>query len=308
MGLLSVFFKQDDSGLRTLQGKGQDVEGRDHDGDNIKNAMDMDGIVGGDNNGNDLTPTSPICTKKASYRPRPDDVSTAQYERVRQAEDVTFYIVEELNKIGVPVTIMYGSMLHEYRNGTSPCIQADFKDKDLDIAVFAQHFPHVLAMTGKIQKKFGWRVERVNEELMIVVLLPPNQREAQYGFQIDIYGFDCKYTNNKELIYFPWDKVAVNMNQFLPLVKHKTPVYNDRSAAVTGGRQPPTQDKERLYMHTPFSPPCLLANMYGADFMTPHEGKSKQDAHDESTQECMNQMLTSAQHKELQRQLSLCTW
>jgi len=36
MGLLSVFFQQD-SGLRTLQGKGQDVEGRDHDAtDNLE--------------------------------------------------------------------------------------------------------------------------------------------------------------------------------------------------------------------------------------------------------------------------------
>jgi len=77
---------------------------------------------------------------------------------VSEAENITAYIAKELSKIGAPVSLMYGTMLHEYRNGTGPCVQANYKDKDFDIAVFAQHFFHILAMADNIEKKFGWHL------------------------------------------------------------------------------------------------------------------------------------------------------
>mmetsp|Transcript_15826 Transcript_15826/g.23730 ORF Transcript_15826/g.23730 Transcript_15826/m.23730 type:complete len:97 (-) Transcript_15826:3131-3421(-) len=53
----------------------------------------------------------------------------------------------------------------------------------------------------------------------------------------------------------------------------------------------------------PLNPPCLLANMYGADFMTPKKGhfirKVAYNAPD-----CGRILLTSAQQEELERQLS----
>jgi hypothetical protein len=64
-----------------------------------------------------------ICTEKASFRPRPKGVSKKQYKRVLDSESVFQYIIEKLKAdADAPVTLMYGSMLHEFRNGTGPCV------------------------------------------------------------------------------------------------------------------------------------------------------------------------------------------
>ena len=42
-----------------------------------------------------------------------------QIQRVSMAEEVIAFILHELDKINAPVSIMYGSMLHEYRNHRS---------------------------------------------------------------------------------------------------------------------------------------------------------------------------------------------
>eukprot|EP00957_Ditylum_brightwellii_P010484 794599-Ditylum_brightwellii.AAC.1 len=76
----------------------------------------------------------PLCTKEASYRYRPNDISELHYTHISKAKHVIAYIVRELDKIGAPVSMMYGTLLHEYRNGTGPCVQPDFRDKDFDIA------------------------------------------------------------------------------------------------------------------------------------------------------------------------------
>ena len=243
-----------------------------------------------------LVQNSPVCTKVASYRPRPGDVSVLQYTQVFKAEYVTAYIVKKLSKIGAPVSLMYGTLLHEYRNGTGPCVRANFKDKDFDIAVFAQHFPHVLAMADNIKKEFGWKLKFVNKERLVLILLPPNQLRVSVGSQIDVYGFECNRPS-KVLIHFPWDRVTVAMSAFLPLSKHKLPAYDDTSRKVS------TPGGERPYFHMPFNPPCLLANLYGADFMTPRKGHLiRQVAYDDP--ECVRMTLTLAQEEELKRQLS----
>ena len=241
----------------------------------------------------------PVCTKEASYRPRPEGLSAKQYKQVISAEDISAYIVKNLNTIGAPVSLMYGTMLHEYRNGTGPCVQANFNDKDFDIAVFAQHFPLVLAMADDIEKKFGWKLKPGNvfKERLFMVFLPSNQHKAGKGHQIDVYGFEIHRPSNG-LIYFPWDEVTVAMDAFLPLEKHKMPAYDDgtsREVFLSSG-------EERPHFYMPFNPSCLLANMYGADFMTPKKGHFiRKVAYDDPN--CVQMKLTSAQQQELERQL-----
>jgi hypothetical protein len=216
-----------------------------------------------------------ICTEKASFRPRPKGVSKKQYKRVLDSESVFQYIIEKLKAdAGAPVTLMYGSMLHEFRNGTGPCVQCNFNDKDLDIGVFAQHFPLVIAMSEDIQKKFGYKLEFVDRGYLMMVFLPENQKRVTSnqkrvvnGHQIDIYGFECNRPR-AGLVYQPWMKQAFAMDAFLPLGKHKTIPYNhdDIEQITKDGHQPAC-----VYM--PFNPPCLLENLYGSDFMTPREGR-----------------------------------
>ena len=239
-----------------------------------------------------------VCTKEASYRPQPGNFSTVQYNRVSEADTVIAYIAKELSKIGAPVTLMYGTMLHEYRNGTGPCVQANFKDKDFDIAVFAQHFFHILAMADNIEKKFGWHLKFVDEEKLFLVLLPKHQYHVSIGFQIDVYGFECNRPS-KGLIHFPWDGVTVAMNAFLPLTKHKTLAYDDTNS----GKKSTPPSGEWTYFYMPLNPPCLLANLYGADFMTPKKSHfTRQVAYNDP--DCGRIVLTSAQQEELERQLS----
>jgi hypothetical protein len=217
---------------------------------------------------------------------------------VSEAENVIAYITKELSIIGAPVSLMYGTMLHEYRNGTGPCVQANFKDKDFDIAVFGQHFFHILAMADNIKKKFGWHLKFVDEEKLFLNFLPKNQRRVSRGFQIDVYGFECNHPN-KGLIHFPWDGVTLAMNSFLPLAKHKTLAYDDTKS----GKNSTTPGGERTYFYMPLNPKCLLANMYGADFMTPKKGHFiRKIAYNDP--DCGQIDLTSAQQEELERQLS----
>jgi len=240
---------------------------------------------------------SPLCTKDANYRPRPNDISRAHYGSISVARNVTAYIVRELDKIGVPVSIMFGTLLHEYRNGTGPCVQENFRDKDFDIAVLSIHFETVVAMTDKILKKFGWKVLYLNEKRLFLALAPRRQKKMSKGFQIDIYGFQSN-TPREGLIYFPWDNVTVAMNAFLPLVKHKTLAYDD-----AGNQSLASGEEQRLYFHKPSNVPCLLSNLYGSDFMTPKKGHFiRQIAYGNPV--CENKTLTAREQVALERQLA----
>ena len=59
---------------------------------------------------------------------------------------------------GIPVAIMCGTLLHEYRNGTGDCILHRLDDKDLDVAMFKAHIPLVLDMNKELEEKFGWTI------------------------------------------------------------------------------------------------------------------------------------------------------
>lgn len=238
-----------------------------------------------------------ICTKDASYRPRPNFVKPLQYNTVVAGDKVLAYIAKELNKIGAPMSLMFGTLLHEYRNGTGPCVQANFHDKDFDVAVSGNHFAHVLAMADDIEKRFGWtlRMSGKMKKRLFLHFMASKQRLGK-GYQIDVYGFESDRPS-KGLVYFPWDKITVATNAFLPLVKHKTLVYEDDNKEVT------TSNDEPIYVYTPFNIPCLLANMYGADFMTPKKGHFiRRTAHGDPG--CVHEALPLAEKKEMEIQRS----
>lgn len=236
---------------------------------------------------------SSLCTKTAHYRILPDDITKLKYERVAVAENIVTYIITELNKVNAPVCIMYGTLLHEYRNGTGPCVQTNHYDKDFDIAVFPAHFDLIVRMAEDISHNFGWRVLKLDQERLFLCLAPMDQKRAGRGFQIDIYGFQV----NKPiqgLIHFPWDKVTISAQSFLPMVKHKTIPYDSSL---------PLDDGNELFFHKPFNVPCLLENMYGSDYMTPKKGHFiRQTAH--SNPICTKQTLTGPEQAELDRQLA----
>jgi len=191
------------------------------------------------------------------------------------------------------VSLIYGNLLHEYRNGTSKCILYDLHDKDLDIALFEKHFHAVVAMEKDIERIFGWKAALKNEERLIMVLLPPNQAKMQKGFQIDVYGFKINYPTTN-LAYFPWDKVTFAMDALLPFVKHKTIAYDSKSDTK----------RQNLYMYMPFNAPCLLSNLFGSSFMTPDKSAKYFWRHDAYNQpRCDNRILTVVEQEELKRQL-----
>jgi len=245
-----------------------------------------------------------------------------QLQKVSKAEEVLAYIVSELDKINAPVALMYGTMLHEYRNGTGPTVLPNVKDKDFDIAVSKEHFHHIIGMFERIEEKFGYCVKYVSTKKLMIVLTPPGQ-ELEAGFQIDIYGFKVLPSrpplkkqerlkrkkdiydfdldrHRPELIFFPWDMVFVAMNGFLPLVKYK-PLSVNATASVLGG----DEDHRDLHYYMPYNVPCLLANIYGDDYMTPtKEGESffwRSKAFDHPR--CDND-YTASEREELKRQLS----
>ena len=119
-------------------------------------------------------------------------------------------------------------------------------------------------MLDDIKDKFGFHAVHVNQDRLIIILLPPGQKRAGKEFQVDIYGFELDRPSNG-LLYFPWDMVTFAMHDFLPLVKHKLIVsdYDDNKTDLE------IDDNQFLYYYMPFNVPCLLPNLYGEDFMTP---------------------------------------
>jgi len=235
---------------------------------------------------------SSLCSISANHRSRPDDVSIVQYEKVAVAENIISYIVKELHDVDAPVSLMYGTLLHEHRNGTGPCVQTNFYDKDFDIAVFPPHFHLIVGMVEYIRDNFGWTVRSLNRERMYLTFIHPHQRVGT-GFQIDVYGFNVN-TPSVGLIYFPWDKVTLRAQSFLPLVRHKSIPYNSSLSF--------DQDSN-LFLYRPFNVPCLLENLYGSDYMTPKKGHFlRKIAYDNPA--CTNQNLNEDEQMELDRQLT----
>lgn len=87
---------------------------------------------------------------------RPKEVRLIKYQRNLASHRVVAFIVEALDGHGVPVVIMYGTLLHEYRNGTGDCVLHRLDDKDLDIAIFKHHIPLVLDMNKELARREIW--------------------------------------------------------------------------------------------------------------------------------------------------------
>lgn len=171
----------------------------------------------------------------------------------------------ELHKVGAPVTLLFGTALHEYRNGTGNCVQANFKEDDFDIGVFRHHFHYVVSLFDEIEKKFGWKgIYHGYETWQNTFLLfhPPGQ-EIKGGFQVDVYAL--KVDQPREgLIDFTWDGFRVAKNAMLPLVKHKPAVSSNEAAA--------SYDTSLPYYYMPYNKHCFFTNLYGETYMTPQSG------------------------------------
>lgn len=234
---------------------------------------------------------APMCTESGVMsQSRPHGVRAIKYKRILHSHRVISFIVGKLDELGIPVTIMYGTLLHEYRNGTGSCVLPRWSDKDLDIAVFSRHIPLILDMDEEIRKKFRWTVGGSQSAEGYLQILPLDDQRRNKGmpnqvsFQIDVYGFSCDEARG--LLNFEWDKVVVSMDGFLPLRRHKTVM------------------EHASHLHIPIDPPCLLSNMYGSDYMTPKTGHFiRKKAHDDP--KC-HATLDSTQQKDLQRQLGFC--
>ena len=229
-------------------------------------------------------------TPAESEHLRPMDVSKMQFKRVLEAEHVVAYIVREMDKMGAPVSFMFGSVLHEYRNGTGNCVEFNMRDKDVDIIVLPEDFPKLFGLIDDIKAKFGWKVMLRNDKSLFLMFAPLDLQTYGTGFQIDIYSFHRDYPK-EGLLHFPWDGVTFEMDLFFPLVKYKSiaspdfgvtmnetanEIARSNSTHSTSDANSPVPVPVSVHYHMPANVPCLLAKMYGDDFMTPKPGRGNQ--------------------------------
>ena len=242
---------------------------------------------------NSTSNTFPACKKEMqtpaeSEHLRPMDVSKTQFKRVLEAEHVVAYIVREMDKMGAPVSFMFGSVLHEYRNGTGNCVEYNMRDKDFDIIVLPEDFPKLFGLIDDIKAKFGWKVLLRDDKSLFLMFAPHDLVRHSTGFQIDIYSFHRDHPK-EGLLHFPWDGVTFEMDHFFPLVKYKSiaspdfgVTMNETANELARSNSIRTSDADSpvppvsVHYHMPANVPCLLAKMYGDDFMTPKPGPGNQ--------------------------------
>ncbi|KAK1743924.1 hypothetical protein QTG54_005521 [Skeletonema marinoi] len=229
------------------------------------------------------------CTVEVSKWPRPNDLSNLKYQDVLQAEQILSFLIEEFDKIGAPVTLMYGTMLREFRNGTKTgCLRPDYQDKDFDIAVSPQHFHYIYGLRDELKQMFNTSLMfNMNLRERMFTSIPTNNKQ----FKIDVYGYECK--KEEGLIYFPWDMITIAMDSFFPVRRHKrilpfeeqflAHTQSNATIATTGLNENNTTTTETHAggynapaFYLPNNPPCLLENIYGVDYMTPRTGKEVQ--------------------------------
>lgn len=247
------------------------------------------------------TDSFPPCTPEDQHRDRPEDVKESHYEKVRKAEDIFAYIVTELHKSGAPVTLLFGTALHEHRNGTGNCVHPYFKEDDFDIGVFSQHFHYVVLLIDKIEEKFGWKGhygEYGSWKDTFLYFAPPEQK-VKGGFQVDVYALKVDKPRDG-LIDFDWDRIRIDKHALLPLVKHKPVVSSNETTAAADGSVP------SYYM--PYNLHCYLTNLYGKTYMTPQPGKKAKgskgtDGNKYNSPPCGRE-LSGPDAVELQRQMS----
>jgi hypothetical protein len=67
-------------------------------------------------------------------------------------------------------------MLHEYRNGSGPCVLLNFDDKDVDILVFPKQFQMILTMDEHIRKTWKWQIHMEYKNDQFVFIRPMNDK------------------------------------------------------------------------------------------------------------------------------------
>ena len=219
----------------------------------------------------------PACTPEEYYRNQPDGVSAKQFGKMSVGEEIVNFIVTELHKVGVPVAMIFGTALHEYRNGTGNCVHPYLKEDDFDLGVLKEHFHYVVLLIGEIETKFGWEVvyaEETRFENTFLWIKPPNQR-AKNGFQVDIYAMTIDRVN-KGYVTFDWDMVQIQTSAMFPLVKHKPIVSTTNTSTTTTSKGTMIDRNNTPFLYMPFNQTCYFSNLYGDDFMTPQKIKLRQ--------------------------------
>lgn len=215
----------------------------------------------------DLSSASTIQVATSMFQPctpedrhdLPHSVDVQKYNLFGEGMAIADFIVTELHKVNAPVTLLWGSALHEFRNGTGNCVQPNFEDDDLDLGVFKEHFHYVVSLKDEIEEIFSWKLHYGFSDNMLYIM--PDGQKLKGGFQVDVYSFQVN-SPKKGLVNFDWDQKIVALNALLPLVKHKPVVTSKSTVATTGSPLIP-------FYYMPFDNACYLANLYGPDFMTP---------------------------------------
>lgn len=264
-----------------------------------------------------MAPALPECTQEASMWSRPAGLTPYKYGTVTTAEEILAFLITKLDEINAPLTINFGTLLREYRNGTSgPCLQPDHADKDFDVAVFPEHFHYLTTFETEIKQKFGWAF-RLNDKRRhrLFTTIEPAHPRGEY-FQIDIYGFHCSETN--DMVFFPWDMVTLEKNAMLPVLMHKRILSRQHNATDSGLNDTTISIDSTAFSYSapgfsmPYAAPCLLQNIYGADYMTPKSGKTSQAKWGKNNgrpayynPKC-NHLLTPFEENEYKRQMEFC--
>lgn len=235
----------------------------------------------------------------------PHGVDVQKYNLFGEGMAIADFIVTELHKVNAPVTLLWGSALHEFRNGTGNCVQPNFEDDDIDLGVFKEHFHYVVSLKDEIEEKFSWKLytsvghgtsfKKTKDMLYIM----PHGQKLKGGFQVDVYSFQPNHPT-KGFVNFHWDKKIVALNALLPLVKHKPVVTSNSTVATTGKHSIP-------FYYMPFDNACYLANLYGSDFMTPKKkfkGPNSRNRFDRFDNPRCDRELSLHEMHELEQQLS----
>lgn len=157
----------------------------------------------------DLAAGETIKMKLKGNKKRNKRVDKQQIQKVKEAEAVVAYIVKKLDEINAPVSLAFGTLLHEYRNNTdaNPCVKYEIADNDLDMALLESHFRTVAAMRHEIEAVFDWKMVLFNPKKMVIIFVPQDRNRGRGGYQLDVYGFKTNYPR-AGLAYFPWDNVT----------------------------------------------------------------------------------------------------
>ena len=192
-----------------------------------------------------------------------DNEGTQQrIEYYRRFQDILEVFVTQMEQIGAPVILKWGTALHEFRSGAEHNFVPLFYDKDIDIALFPRHFPLIFNFSDTRMKNMKEDINNLGGRYRFVVqgrkkgiLLFKNQRSS---IQIDIYSFQCRLANNT--IRYPWDKVTMRPETLLP-VKPATRLSGVKSW------------NPNHVMYMPNDSACYLENIFGPDFRIPMKTK-----------------------------------